>query len=124
MNLTPATGEDFKRIEAAEETCIIVFSKDGCKVCARLEPTMDKIAADYKDSSEVRFYSMNVLEPSSRALFKSWQLVGVPQTALIKDGEFREALPGAIDEGVLRKEIKHLINPPQGFMAKLKGIFG
>lgn len=123
MNLPPLTGHDFEQIQADKENCLIVFSKEGCKVCARLEPTMVNIAKDYEGDNDFHIYTMNVLDPSSRELFKSWQLVGVPQTAFIKDGVFKEALPGAIDEVIMRREIKNLIDPPKGLLGKLKNLW-
>ena len=46
--------------------------------------------------------------PRRPFLFKSWNLVGVPQTCIINDGEFQEALPGALDPNIYRDEINKL----------------
>lgn len=124
MNLPPLTAAGFEEaVNQDKETCIIVFSKESCKVCARLEPTIVKIAKDYETSDQLNFYSMDVLDEGAKAIFKSWQLVGVPQTVFIKNGEFQEALPGALDEKILRKEINDMLNPKPTLGQRLKGFF-
>lgn len=124
MNLPLLSAEDFEKVvKEDKKTCIIVFAKATCNVCARLKPTIEKIAKDYEKSDELSFYSMDVLEEHSRKIFKSWQLVGVPQTVFIKNGEFQEALPGALDEKILRKEIEDMLHPKPSFAQRLKNFF-
>ena len=125
MDLPLLTGAGFdKAVNQDKETCIIVFSKESCNVCARLEPTIVKISKDFETSDELNFYTMDVLDDDAKRIFKSWQLVGVPQTVFIKEGEFVEAFPGALDESILRKEIDRMLHPKEGLGAKLKKLFG
>lgn len=113
-----------ERIQNNKETCIIVFSKESCNVCRKLEPIVDKLAAEYTaENKPVQFYHMDVLQPDARKIFKSWKLVGVPQTVFIREGEYVDALPGALNEAILRKEIDVLINPKESFVDRLKGLF-
>lgn len=113
----------YRQVEA-NEACLVVFTKETCGVCKKLEPTMVKVANDYKDNDELNFYVMDVKDAESKKIFKELSLVGVPQTVFIKDGQVKETLPGAISEDILRKEIDDLLHPKEGFGAKLKGLFG
>lgn len=124
MELTHLTRPDIDKILDSQETCLLVFSKDNCPICKRLKPTLEKIADDFKDSSELAFYEATINEPEVREVFKGWQLAGVPQTCLIKKGEFQEALPGSLEESVYRKEIDILLGRKKGLGAKLKSLFG
>lgn len=113
-----------KAIKEDKETCVIVFTKESCNVCKKLEPVVDRVAEEYKAAGKpVNFYHMDVLQPDSRKIFKSWDLVGVPQSVFIREGEFVDALPGALNGAVLKKEIDSLINPKQSFLERVKGIF-
>lgn len=124
MELILINGEEFnQKVREQKETCVVVFSKETCSVCKQLKPSVEKVADEYAAKGTVKFYTMDVKTDDGLALFKSLQLMGVPQTVLFMDGEQKEALPGAMTESVIKKEIENMINPPTGFMAKLKGFF-
>lgn len=125
MNLEQIDSRQFEeRIRQDNETAIVVFTKETCKVCKRLAPHMEKIAADYENDDSLNFYEMNVLDPEVKVIFKSMQLVGVPQSVFFKDGTYFDALPGALDEKIIRKEIRDMINPKKSLGDKVKGLFG
>lgn len=111
-------------VDEKNETCLVVFSKESCAVCKKLEPNISKVALSYENDDTVKFYAMDVKDEETKKIFKSMQLVGVPQTVFIKEGKVHETLPGALSEDILRKEINDMLNPKQGFGAKLKGLFG
>lgn len=116
----PAYEEVIKR----KETCFITFTKQNCQICKRLKPTLEKISEEYTGSDEIHFYNMEINDPEVRDIFKGWQLVGVPQTVIFKNGSYQEALPGALEESVYRTEIAKVLGKKQGFGAKLKALFG
>lgn len=124
-NLTLIEEGQYRNIiEKKEENCLVVFSKETCSVCKKLEPVITKIAGEYEGNDELNFYTMDVKNDGSKKVFKELNLVGVPQTVFIKEGEVKETLPGALSEPILRSEIDDLLNPKQGLGAKLKGFFG
>ncbi|MEE0435624.1 MAG: thioredoxin family protein [Peptococcaceae bacterium] len=125
MEIPMITIQEYNEIVADKEKCFLIFTKQKCSVCARLIPTMQKIADEYAGNPEMHFYNMEIHDPDARALFKSWNLVGVPQTCIINNGEFQEALPGALDPNIYRDEINKLLGiQKKGFGAKLKSLFG
>lgn len=125
MEIPMITIQEYNEIVADKEKCFLIFTKQKCSVCARLIPTMQKIVDEYAGNPEMHFYNMEIHDPDARALFKSWNLVGVPQTCIINNGEFQEALPGALDPNIYRDEINKLLGiQKKGFGAKLKSLFG
>lgn len=125
MNLQKITASEYEKIVENKETCVVVFSKESCSVCKELAPMMEKVAGEYENDESLNFYTVDVQEPESLALFKSLKLIGVPQSTFHLNGELKEAIPGAINEAIIRKEIGYLFNPPTGgIMGKIKGLFG
>ena len=123
MNLPLINGEQFEQItKENKETCIVVFSKETCSVCKQLAPVAEKMAAQFE--GQVNFYTMDVKTSDGLAVFKSLQLMGVPQSVFFLNGELKESLPGAISESIFKKEISNMLNPKTGFMGKIKGLFG
>ncbi len=125
MELKMITINEYNKIVEDKEKCFLVFTKEKCSVCARLKPILEKLGDEYAGHPEFSMYNMEIHDPDARALFKSWSLAGVPQTCIINDGEFQEALPGALDVAIYRDEINKLLGiKKKGFGAKLKSLFG
>lgn len=125
MELKMITINEYNKIVEDKEKCFLVFTKEKCSVCARLKPILEKLGDEYAGHPEFSMYNMEIHDPDARALFKSWSLAGVPQTCIINDGEFQEALPGALDIAIYRDEINKLLGiKKKGFGAKLKSLFG
>lgn len=123
MNLPLINGEQFEQItKENKETCIVVFSKETCSVCKQLAPVAEKMAAQFE--GQVNFYTMDVKTSDGLAVFKSLQLMGVPQSVFFLNGELKESLPGAISESIFKKEINEMLNPKKGILGKIKGLFG
>ncbi|MBR4944193.1 MAG: thioredoxin [Peptococcaceae bacterium] len=122
-NLPLITGEQYEQItKENKETCIVIFSKETCSVCKQLAPIAEKIASQFE--GQVNFYTMDVKTPDGLATFKSLQLMGVPQSVFVLNGEVQQALPGAISESIFKKEINEMLNPKKGILGKIKGLFG
>lgn len=125
MNVKDITAENYNEIvHDRKETCVVVFSKESCSVCKELAPNMEAVATEYANDDRINFYHIDVQTEDGLALFKSLKLIGVPQSVFIKEGTQNEAVPGAISQAIIKKEIDAMINPKQGFMSKLKGMFG
>ena len=126
MSLELINGEQFEEItKQKKETCIVVFSKESCSVCKQLKPIAEKVADAYVNAPDpVKFYQMDVKTDDGLATFKSMQLMGVPQSVFFLNGEMQQALPGALSESILKREIEDMIHPKQGLLGKIKGIFG
>ena len=126
MNLTQITDKDFDEIiNEDKETCVVVFTKPTCSVCKELAPMMEEVAKQYENDDRVNFYNIDVHTEDGLALFKSLKLIGVPQSVFFKEGVQNEAIPGAINQTIIRKELADILGEkPQGFMGKLKGLFG
>ena len=116
MNLPLINGEQYEQItKENKETCIVVFSKETCSVCKQLAPVAEKMASQFE--GQVNFYTMDVKTPDGLATFKSLQLMGVPQSVFVLNGEVQQALPGAISESIFKKEINEMLNPKKGILA-------
>lgn len=115
---------EYEKVVGRQENCFITFTKQNCQICERLKPTLEKIADEYTGSDAIHFYNMEINDPEARDIFKGWQLVGVPQTVIMKNGTYQEALPGALDAAIYRTEVNKLLGKKQGFGAKLKSLFG
>lgn len=125
MELKMITIDEYQQAVDEKQKFVLVFSKEKCSVCKRLIPCIEKIADDYAAHPELHFYNMEIHDPEARALFKSWSLAGVPQTCLINDGEFQDALPGALGEQIYTDEIDKMLGlTKKGLMSKIKGFFG
>ena len=85
MEIKPISIEEYNKAVEEKQKCFLVFTKENCSVCGRLIPVLEKISDEYKDHPEMHYYNMEIHDPDARALFKSWQLAGVPQTCA-KDG--------------------------------------
>lgn len=126
MNLTHITAKEYDEIiNEDKETCVVVFTKPTCSVCKELAPMMEEVAKQYENDDRVNFYNIDVHTEDGLALFKSLKLIGVPQSVFFKEGVQNEAIPGAINQTIIRKELADILGEkPQGFMGKLKGLFG
>ena len=125
MNVKDITATEFNDIiHEHKETCVVMFSKESCSVCKELAPMMESVAAEYANDDRVNFYHIDVQTEDGLALFKSLKLIGVPQSVFFKEGIQNEAVPGAINQTIIKKEIDAMINPNKGFMGKIKGLFG
>ena len=90
MEIPMITISQYNDIVADKEKCFLIFTKQKCSVCARLMPNMQKIADEYASHPEMHFYNMEIHDPDARSLFKSWNLVGVPQTSSSTTGNSRK----------------------------------
>ena len=122
MSLIKISAEDFDTILKNKETCVMVFSKDTCSVCKNLLPVAEKVSDEFE--GQIKFYSLTVTDPEVLLRFRSLKLLGVPQSVFILKGEKDLALPGGVNETILKKETKKLLNTAKGgFLGKLKNLF-
>lgn len=126
MNLEHITAQEYDQIINEEKkTCVVVFTKPTCSVCKELAPMMEEVAKEYENDTRINFYNIDVATEDGLALFKSLKLIGVPQSVFFKEGQQNEAIPGAINQKIIRTEIAAVLGEkPQGFMGKLKSLFG
>lgn len=87
------------------ESCLVVFSRKNCHVCAAVVPMVEEISEKYKD--KLWFYRVDVEE--QRALFNRFSFRGVPQLVFFKDGEYHCKLAGNVEEEELEEKLDEIL---------------
>lgn len=87
------------------ETCLVVFSRKTCHVCAEVVPMVTEISEEYKD--KMTFYYVDVED--ERDLYTRFSLRGVPQIMLFADGDFKGKMGGLVEEEALKEKIEEIL---------------
>ena len=83
------TYEEFDEIMDKGETCLVLLSREDCKVCKRVHPKLDELEKEYPNYP---FYLVDVEEQTNRLV--QFHLKGVPQTLFLVDGVMRRVITG------------------------------
>ncbi|MBI5602810.1 MAG: thioredoxin family protein [Deltaproteobacteria bacterium] len=106
MKLTALNEGTFEeKIYDNSETCLVVFSRKNCHVCAEVVPMVEETAEEYKD--KLGFYQVDVEE--ERDLFNRFSFRGVPQLLLFKNGEYQGKMSGMVEEEQLKEKIEEIL---------------
>jgi len=87
------------------ESCMIVFSRKSCHVCAEVIPLVEELAEKYQN--KFNFYYVDSEE--QKDLYNRFSLRGVPQILFFKDGEYQGKLAGKVEEEQLEEKIENLL---------------
>ena len=105
-NTVEITDSNFESEVVKSTTPVLVdFWAAWCAPCRALAPTVDSIAAEYK--GRVKVGKLDVDANGSTAA--RFNIRGIPTLLVIKDGQVKEQIVGAIEKSVITKALdKHL----------------
>ena len=105
-NTIEITDTNFESEVVKAGTPVLVdFWAAWCAPCRALAPTIDSIAEEYK--GRVKVGKLDVDANGSTAA--RFNIRGIPTLLVIKDGQVKEQIVGAVDKSVITKALdKHL----------------
>jgi len=105
-NTIEITDTNFETEVVKATTPVLVdFWAAWCAPCRALSPTVDAIAEEYK--GRVKVGKLDVDANGSTAA--RFNIRGIPTLLVIKDGQVKEQIVGAVDKSVITKALdKHL----------------
>ena len=105
-NTIEITDSNFESEVVKSSTPVLVdFWAAWCAPCRALAPTIDSIATEYK--GRVKVGKLDVDANGSTAT--RFNIRGIPTLLVIKDGQVKEQIVGAVDKSVITKALdKHL----------------
>jgi thioredoxin 1 len=105
-NTVEITDSNFESEVLKSGTPVLIdFWAAWCAPCRALAPTVEAIAEEYKGRVKVGKLDVD----SNGSTSARYNIRGIPTLLLIKDGQVREQIVGAVDKGVIAKALdKHL----------------
>ena len=105
-NTIEITDNNFESEVVKASTPVLVdFWAAWCAPCRALAPTIDSIAEEYK--GRVKVGKLDVDANGTTAA--RFNIRGIPTLLVIKDGQVKEQIVGAVDKSVITKALdKHL----------------
>ena len=106
VNTIEITDFNFENeVEKSSTPVLIDFWAAWCAPCRALAPTVDAIAEEYK--GRVKVGKLDVDANGSTAA--RFNIRGIPTLLVVKDGQVKEQIVGAVDKDVISKALdKHL----------------
>jgi thioredoxin 1 len=105
-NTVEITDTNFEtEVSKSNVPVLVDFWAAWCAPCRALAPTVDAIADEYK--GRVKVGKLDVDANGSTAA--RFNIRGIPTLLVIKDGQVKEQIVGAVDKNVIAKALdKHL----------------
>jgi thioredoxin 1 len=105
-NTIEITDTNFEsEVQKSNTPVLVDFWAAWCAPCRALSPTVDAIAEEYK--GRVKVGKLDVDANGSTAA--RFNIRGIPTLLVIKDGQVKEQIVGAVDKSVITKALdKHL----------------
>ena len=86
-------------------TFIVDFWSPTCAPCKQIEPSLEKLAADY--SSKLKVLKVNVDE--SPMVSSKYYVRGLPTLLFIKNGSVRTQITGAVNPSIIEAKLQEII---------------
>ena len=115
-NLKPIQNEaEFQeQVLQAKQPVIVDFYKGGCPTCLALDPTLDKLAADYGD--RVFFARFEIMKPwfavTSDTLKKEHRIAYFPTVILFVAGQEKKRWVLDFNSQEYRTVLEEIVGPP------------
>jgi len=105
-NTVEITDANFEaEVEKSNTPVLIDFWAAWCAPCRALAPTVDAIAEEYKGRVKVGKLDVD----AHQATAARFNVRGIPTLLVMKDGQVKEQIVGAVDKSVIVKALdKHL----------------
>jgi thioredoxin 1 len=104
----PLTFDEYKKIVGdTNKTFLAYFHADWCMVCKRMQPTIDKIAADYSSQLQI----LNIDTELHKAVRDTFEINALPVIIFYKNGSLKWIYVGTISEAELKKRLNHYVTP-------------
>lgn len=106
MTIEKVGGESFEReVVGSTLPALVDFSAEWCAPCKRMEPIVEKIAAEFAGRIAVRAVDCD----KDPELAEKYQIRSIPAFLIFKNGVLTERQNGAMSENDLRAVVeKHL----------------
>ena len=95
--------KEFNEIIKSDKPVLIDFYADWCGPCQTLLPTVEKLAAKYKDD----FIIAKINVDKNPELSRKFKVRSIPALFFIKDGAVQEQLVGGQSAQVLESKIQN-----------------
>jgi thioredoxin 1 len=103
-----------EQVLQAKQPVVVDFFKGGCPTCLALDPTLDKLAADYGD--RVFFARFEIMKPwfavTSDTLKKEHRIVYFPTVILFVAGQEKKRWVLNFDSQEYRTVLEEIVGPP------------
>ncbi len=100
------TDDNFKsEVLSASQPVLVDFWAEWCMPCRMLAPTIDKIAAEFKDTVKVG----KVDTDKARTVAVEYKITAIPTVMIFKGGELKKKFVGLTNEGDLQAALKALV---------------
>ncbi|MFP4539909.1 MAG: thioredoxin [Candidatus Paceibacterota bacterium] len=83
---------------------LVDFWAPWCQPCLMMAPILDQLAEEIKDS--VKITKLNVDEPENQEIAAKYEIQGIPNMKLFKNGEIIKEFVGLRPKEVLKQEIE------------------
>lgn len=90
---------------AGDSLAVVDVWGEGCYPCLLIEPTMEKLAMEYKDTSTVKFGRIRW----DKKISKKYDIDAVPTLLFFDGGEVKFRLVGAHEEKAIKDKIEERI---------------
>ncbi|WP_134088827.1 thioredoxin domain-containing protein [Olivibacter sp. XZL3] len=98
------TKADFDKILQENTVVLVDFYADWCVPCKQMEPTLKKLAAEYKDRALI--YRLNI--DQAKALTSAMKIEGIPVFHVYKQGNLVKEAQGLQNEDQLRELLESI----------------
>ncbi|MGL4362626.1 MAG: thioredoxin [Cellulosilyticaceae bacterium] len=100
------TDQNFEEEAIKSEIPVVVdFYADWCGPCKMMSPIIDELSTLYEGKVKIG----KVDTDENRAVSSKYNVMSIPTILLIKNGEVKETVVGALPKAALEEKIKNLL---------------
>jgi thioredoxin 1 len=103
-------------VQTSSQPVLLMFSKEGCPTCTALEPTMDRLAAEYRGRASVAKYSIYTFYFARRSseFIDKYNITVIPTVILLVNGQQKDRWTMNYGTHSYRKALDQYAAPPGG----------